>query len=60
VQREEDIYYEDNPMEQDRFITKREGLRSALLLSIAANLGLAAGLAQAQQTSLNGKALVAY
>jgi len=41
-------------------ITRREGLRSALLLGIAANLGLAADRAGAQTASGSGNVLVAY
>jgi flavodoxin len=47
-------------MENDRKMTRREGLRNALLLGAAANLGLAADHAQTQEATSNGKVLVAY
>jgi len=47
-------------MEQDRIITRREGLKSALLLGMAVNLGLAADPAGAQPTAGNGSVLVAF
>jgi flavodoxin len=47
-------------MENDRNMTRREGLRNALLLGAAANLGLAADHAQTQEATSNGKVLVAY
>ena len=47
-------------MDQRHKVTRREGLKSALLLGLAVNLGLAADRAKAQATSGRGAVLVAY
>jgi flavodoxin len=47
-------------MEQDKMITRREGLKSALLLGIALNVGVGADRARAQAASGSGSVLVAY
>ena len=47
-------------MEQHKVITRREGLKSALLLCMTLNLGLAASRAHAQAASGGGSVLVAY
>lgn len=47
-------------MKQSRILTRREGLKGALLLGLAANIGLATDGAEAQQAPSNGKVLVAY
>ena len=46
-------------MEHDKMITRREGLKSALLLGMTVNLGLAADRANAQASG-SGSVLVAY
>jgi flavodoxin len=48
-------------MEERKIVfTRREGLKSALLLGISVNLALSADRARAQQASSNGTVLVAY
>jgi menaquinone-dependent protoporphyrinogen IX oxidase len=47
-------------MEEDKIITRREGLKSALLLGIALNIGVGADRANAQAASGSGSVLVAY
>lgn len=47
-------------MEQHKMITRREGLKSALLLGIALNVGIGADRANAQAASGSGNVLVAY
>ena len=47
-------------MEQDKMITRREGLKSALLLGMTVSLGLAAGRANAQASSGSRSVLVVY
>ena len=45
---------------QDKIITRREGLKSALLLGMAVKLGLAADPAGAQPAAGSGSVLVAF
>jgi flavodoxin len=47
-------------MDQDEPITRREGLKSALLLGMTASIGLAADRANAQAAPGSGSILVAY
>jgi flavodoxin len=47
-------------MEQDKILTRREGLKGALLLGMAVNLGLAADSAGAQPAAGSASVLVAF